>query len=72
MASFVIVSVYVLVITVWRMAMAILNFLLLLASLVCFGLATANFAARLNLIALGLLFWVLVYFIPALVAVVPR
>ena len=35
-----------------------LTFLLLLAALVCFGLAASGVAARLNLLALGLGFWV--------------
>jgi hypothetical protein len=34
--------------------------LLHLAALICFGLATASFPNRFNLVALGLAFWVLV------------
>lgn len=36
------------------------NLILLLAASVCFLLAAANAPSRVNLVALGLLFWVLV------------
>lgn len=42
--------------------------LLLIAGAVCFGLAAFGFAARVNLLALGLLFWILTALIPALEA----
>lgn len=38
---------------------------LLLAAAVCFGLAAANLATRINLVALGLLFWVITALVPA-------
>jgi len=38
--------------------MEILILLLLIAAAICFGLAVVSFTARVNLIALGLLFWV--------------
>jgi hypothetical protein len=40
--------------------MVVVFLLLLLLAAVCFGLATAGVPARINLLALGLLFWVLV------------
>lgn len=49
--------------------MEVLLLVLLLAATVCFGLAAANFAARVNLVALGLLFWVVTALIPAIVRV---
>jgi hypothetical protein len=39
---------------------------LLIAAAVCFGIAAANVATRVNLVALGLLLWVLTAAIPAL------
>lgn len=36
-----------------------IDLILLIAAAVCFGLATFGFAARINLVALGLLLWVL-------------
>lgn len=45
-----------------------LTVILLLAAAICFLLATAGVTAgRINLLALGLLLWVLVYLIPAVV-----
>ena len=38
--------------------MDVLTLILLIVAAVCFGLAAFNIAARLNLIALGLLAWV--------------
>ena len=44
-----------------------LNLILLIVAAVCFGLAAANVAVgRVNLVALGLLAWVLTVLIPAL------
>jgi len=37
-----------------------LDFLLYLAAAICFALAALNVAVRVNLVALGLFFWVLV------------
>lgn len=39
---------------------------LLIAAAVCFGIAAANVAARVNLVALGLLFWVITAITPAI------
>jgi len=39
---------------------------LLIGTAVCFGIAAANVATRVNLVALGLLLWVLTAVIPAL------
>lgn len=41
-----------------------LDIILLVAAAICFGLATFNVAARVNLIALGLLFWVITAITP--------
>ena len=46
--------------------MGVLVLVLLIAAAVCFGIAAANVATRVNLVALGLLFWVLTAAIPAL------
>ncbi len=46
--------------------MGVLVLLLLLAAAVCFGLAAANVATRVNLVALGLLFWVITVLVPAI------
>lgn len=46
-----------------------IDFLLLLAAAICFALAALNVPARVNLLGLGLLFWVLV---PLLAAVPGR
>jgi hypothetical protein len=40
----------------------------LIAAAVCFGLAVANLTTRVNLIALGLLFWVITALAPAVQA----
>lgn len=48
--------------------MGIIVLLLLIAGAVCFGAAALNVATRVNLIALGLLFWILTALIPALAA----
>lgn len=48
--------------------MDVLVLVLLLAAAVCFGLAAFGVAARINLVALGLLCWVLTALIPALAA----
>lgn len=40
--------------------MVVIFLLLLIFAAVCFGLAAANVPVRINLIALGLLLWVLV------------
>jgi hypothetical protein len=45
--------------------MEVLLLLLLIAAAVCFGLAAAAVATRINLVALGLLFWVLTVIVPA-------
>lgn len=45
--------------------MAVVLLVLLIGAGVCFGLATANVATRINLVALGLLLWVLTTVIPA-------
>lgn len=42
-----------------------LNLILYLLAAVCFAAAALNVAARINLVALGLLFWVLVPLIAA-------
>ena len=44
--------------------MKTLTLVLLIFSFVCFGLATVNVPTKFNLIALGLLFWVLTIIIP--------
>lgn len=41
---------------------------LLLAAFVCFSLAAGNIGSRINLVALGLTFWVLTQLIPAVAA----
>lgn len=46
--------------------MEVLILLLLIAGAICFGLAAFGVAARVNLIALGLMFWILTALIPAL------
>lgn len=46
--------------------MDVIVLVLLLAAAVCFGLAAANLAVRVNLVALGLLFWVITALVPAL------
>ena len=48
--------------------MELLVLLLLIAGAVCFGLAAFNRPARVNLVALGLLFWILTVVVPALEA----
>ncbi|NUS53834.1 MAG: hypothetical protein HOV66_03075 [Streptomycetaceae bacterium] len=48
--------------------MDVLVLVLLIGAAVCFGLAAANIATRVNLVALGLLLWVLTAAIPALAA----
>ena len=48
--------------------MALLIVLLMIGAAVCFLLAASNAVSKLNLVALGLLFWVLALLIPALVA----
>lgn len=45
--------------------MEVLLLVLLIAAAVCFGLAAAAVATRINLVALGLLLWVLSVIIPA-------
>jgi hypothetical protein len=45
--------------------MEVLLLVLLIAAAVCFGLAAANLATRVNLVALGLLLWVLTAIVPA-------
>lgn len=45
--------------------MEVVILLLLIAGAVCFGLAAANVASRINLVALGLLFWIITVIIPA-------
>lgn len=45
--------------------MNIIIFILLLAAAICFLAATANVAAKLNLVALGLLLWVVTALIQA-------
>jgi hypothetical protein len=51
----------------------IVQFLLLLAAFICFILAAfgvrARWAARVNLIALGLALWILIFLIEALLAI---
>jgi hypothetical protein len=49
--------------------MDVITVVLLIAGAVCFGLAAANFATKVNLTALGLLFWILTALIPAVQAV---
>lgn len=46
--------------------MEVLVLALLIAAAVCFGLAAANLATRINLVALGLLFWVITALVPAI------
>lgn len=46
--------------------MGVLVLVLLIAAAVCFGIAAANVATRVNLIGLGLLLWVLTAVVPAL------
>ncbi len=46
----------------------VLLLILLIGAAVCFGLAAANVATRVNLVALGLLLWVLTAVIPAIAA----
>lgn len=43
-----------------------LTLILLLIAAICFAAATLNVAARVNLVAVGLLAWVLTALIPAL------
>ena len=43
-----------------------LNLILLIIAAICFGLAAAGVSSRVNLVALGLLTWVLTVLIPAL------
>ena len=45
--------------------MEVVLLLLLIAAAVCFGLAAAAVATRINLVALGLLFWVITVIVPA-------
>jgi hypothetical protein len=45
--------------------MNVLILVLLILGAVCFLLAAANVASRINLVALGLLFWILTVLIPA-------
>lgn len=45
--------------------MEVLLLVFLIAAAVCFGLAAANVAAKVNLVALGLLFWVVTALVPA-------
>lgn len=45
--------------------MEVVILLLLIAGAVCFGLAAANVASRINLVALGLLLWIITVIIPA-------
>ena len=49
--------------------MELIVVLLLLAGAVCFGLAAFGFATRVNLLAAGLLFWILVPLISAFQAI---
>lgn len=46
--------------------MGVLVLVLLITAAVCFGIAAANVATRVNLVALGLLFWVITALVPAL------
>jgi len=46
----------------------VLMVLLLAAAAVCFGLAAFGVASRVNLVAAGLLLWVLTALVPALAA----
>lgn len=46
--------------------MDVVVLVLLIAAAVCFGIAAANVASRVNLVALGLLFWVITAIAPAL------
>jgi hypothetical protein len=48
-----------------KIGMEVLLLVLLIAAAVCFGLAAAGVASRINLLALGLLFWVVSELIPA-------
>ncbi len=43
---------------------ASVHFALLLAAAICFGLGAASLPSRINLVALGLLFWELTELIP--------
>lgn len=45
--------------------MDVINFLLLLAGLLCFIAAAANVPSRIHLLGLGLAFWIAVPFIAA-------
>ncbi len=45
--------------------MNVIDFILLLIGAICFLAATFNVAAKVNLLALGLLFWILVPLIAA-------
>jgi hypothetical protein len=49
--------------------MEVVILLLLIAAAVCFGLAAAAVATRINLVALGLLLWVITVIVPAAQAV---
>jgi hypothetical protein len=49
--------------------MDVITVVLLLAGAICFGLAAANVATRVNLVALGLLFWIITALIPAVQAI---
>lgn len=46
--------------------MELLVLLLLVAGAVCFGLAAFGVAARINLVAMGLLCWIVTVIVPAL------
>lgn len=46
--------------------MEVLLLVLLIAAVVCFGLAAANLATRVNLVALGLMLWAITVLIPAI------
>lgn len=46
--------------------MDVVVLVLLIAAAVCFAIAAANVAARVNLVALGLLLWVITAIAPAL------
>lgn len=49
--------------------MEVVILLLLIAGAICFGLAAAAVATRINLVALGLLLWVITVIVPAARAV---
>lgn len=49
--------------------MSVIVLILLIAAVLCFGLAAVPVTSRINLIALGLFFWVLAVAIPAAKAV---